>query len=113
MLDDNPLVRRMLLHVAARRDDVVLELAATPEEIRRRLRSRVRVDLIACDHDLAGVGTGVTSTPLVRELIREGHRVVVLIDDLRSAETDLAHEVTILQRPVSLDELLEHARRPR
>lgn len=108
LLDDEPLLRAVVDHLAASRPDVHLEAVATPSELRARLRAAAR-DLVVCDWHLPRG----TTRDLVLELARAGVAVIVWTSDVAGAEAALGTGVRVFDKSASLDVLVAEARRRR
>ena len=106
LLDDDARLRRTYEQVA---EGLGVELlaVATVEQARGWIETE-RFDLVVCDWNLAD---GETSAELVRDLIARGLAVVVSTGTAAPAVTSgLGAEVRVVEKPVTLEVLLEIAR---
>lgn len=103
VLDDDPMIRRVLERVAQRRDDVTLVTVATPEEVLAHVAEH-ELDLVVCDYQLRLGGRPITCAPLIEELRERGINVAVMTGDARGVREDLS--VPVLEKPLQLADLL-------
>lgn len=103
VLDDDPMIRRVLERVSRRREDVALVTVGTPEEVLAHVAEH-ELDLVVCDYQLR-IGTrSITCAPLIAELRERGMNVAVMTGDARAIRHDLG--VPILEKPLQIADLL-------
>lgn len=103
VLDDDPMIRRVLERVARTRDDVTLLTAATPEEVLAHT-SEHPIDLVVCDYQLRQGNRSMTSAALLAELRARGVRAAVMTGDARGIPDDLG--IPVVEKPLQLADLL-------
>jgi len=103
VLDDDPMIRRVLERVAGQRDDLTLVTVATPDEVLAHLAEH-ELDLVVCDYQLRVGRRAITCAPLIAELRERGINAAVMTGDARAIRHDLG--VPILEKPLQLADLL-------
>jgi CheY-like chemotaxis protein len=112
VLDDDPLLRRAIEHVASVRGDALVAAVATPGELREELAAATEpFHLVVCDFQLRNAGRATTSAELVRELAEQGLPIAVMTGDVRAARAVLGSELAMLEKPIRLDDILAEAER--
>jgi CheY-like chemotaxis protein len=108
VLDDDPMIRRVLERVAKQTEGVMLVTVATPEEVLGHVAEH-EVDLVVCDYQLRLRGRTITCAALVSELRARGIAVAVMTGSARAITQDLG--VPILEKPLQLADLITLAKR--
>lgn len=98
------MLRRALVRTAEQLSDVVIDAAATADEVRERLASSEPYDLVVCDYRMRSAQS--TSAPLVRELLARGVNVALMTGYAASLPRDLAGKVPTVEKPFTLEDIL-------
>jgi PAS domain S-box-containing protein len=110
VVEDETSVRSSLRRLLKTRGMEAIVVATANDALARISRQEIRPDLLICDYNLRGSANGVDTVNALRAALGWNVPAIVMTGDIRSEVVDsvAAHGISILIKPFSTDELLQH-----